>query len=178
MENISAYLDGESGEFERAQVRRELGRSTEARAAWEIYHRVGDALRGDLVLSSGFTDRVLARLEREPALIAPRRLSSSFGRYGLAAAASVAGVAVALSMAYKSEPVAAPQPALVAQVAQAEPRAAEFAPVAMAEARPNARQVNDLLRAHQEYATAGTIHQLGVYMQPVVALQTGGGEPR
>jgi sigma-E factor negative regulatory protein RseA len=63
-EKLSVLMDGELGELETRRVLQELGRDPELRAAWERYHVVRDALRGELELEaeSGLADRVAQRL--------------------------------------------------------------------------------------------------------------------
>ncbi len=163
MEKISAYLDGETGEFEAAQTLRQLQADDAAREAWALYHRAGDALRGDPLTGGDFTARVMARLESEAVVLAPRR-RTPMTRYALSAAASLAGVAVVLGIAFQgdggtSSPLAeAPSPTVVAQ--------------------PPARYVNALVAAHQDYASGSTIHNLGAYARPVSTLEPAAFERR
>lgn len=72
-EQISALIDGE---LLSQQVDSALAalRQSEARADWEIYHQIGDVLRSDdmaVTLSAGFAARMTARLDTEPAIVAP-----------------------------------------------------------------------------------------------------------
>ncbi|MFM9935382.1 MAG: sigma-E factor negative regulatory protein [Novosphingobium sp.] len=150
MEKISAYLDGECGEFEAAQALRQLGGDTPAREAWALYHRVGDALRGDRVSGGDFTARVMARIEHEPVVLAPRRATPRVMRYAMAAAASLAGVAVVLGIAFQGTVGTGPE---LAQKAPSE--------------APSAREVSTLLAAHQDYAVGSTINPLGAYVRTV-----------
>ncbi|MGH8616596.1 MAG: sigma-E factor negative regulatory protein [Burkholderiales bacterium] len=154
MEKISAYLDGQCGEFEAAQTLRQLRDDDAAREAWALFHRAGDALRGDPLVSGDFTARVMARLEGEAVVLAPRR-HNAMTRYALSAAASLAGVAVVLGMVFQgsvdSGPGVAQQPA----------------PAVVAQSAPSAREVSTLLAAHQDYASGSTIHNLGAYARPV-----------
>ena len=49
-------------------------RQPEERAAWEIYHQIGDVLRSEemaVSMSLGFSARMAARLAAEPAIVAP-----------------------------------------------------------------------------------------------------------
>lgn len=153
MEKISAYLDGECGEFEAAQTLRQLQGDDPAREAWALYHRVGDALRGDRLTSGDFTARVMARLEREPVVLAPRRAAPRMMRYAMAAAASLAGVAVVVGVAF--------------QGAGTNPQLAEKAAPVIAQTPPSARDVSTLLAAHQDYAVGSTINPLGAYARAV-----------
>lgn len=72
-EQISAFADGECPESQ-AELALAALRQPEGKAAWEIYHQIGDVLRSDdmaISLSPGFAARMAARLEAEPTIIAP-----------------------------------------------------------------------------------------------------------
>lgn len=72
-EQISALLDGEVADSQ-IEIALAALHTPEGLAAWEAYHRVGDALRSDdmaFSMSADFTARLTARLEREPAIVAP-----------------------------------------------------------------------------------------------------------
>jgi sigma-E factor negative regulatory protein RseA len=93
-EKLSAIIDGEI----EGDIHAHLGRlrtDPELRAAWDVYHLIGDALRGHT--SPAIAPRVIARLSEEPTVLAPPRARSTatrIGRYGMYAAASMAAVAV------------------------------------------------------------------------------------
>jgi sigma-E factor negative regulatory protein RseA len=67
-EHISALSDGAlpASEIELAFAALQ---APDGRHAWEIYHRIGDVLRAQATpdLSSGFSERLAARLAGEPA---------------------------------------------------------------------------------------------------------------
>jgi sigma-E factor negative regulatory protein RseA len=72
-EQISALADSELADqqvdFALAALRRADGKSD-----WDIYHRIGDVLRSDDMafdMSPGFAARMAARLDAEPAIVAP-----------------------------------------------------------------------------------------------------------
>jgi len=72
-ERISALADGELsvGQMEPALA---ALRQPQALADWEIYHQIGDLLRSDdmaVSMSPDFASRMAARLEQEPAIVAP-----------------------------------------------------------------------------------------------------------
>jgi len=72
-EQISALADGELGDFQTETVLAAL-RHPDGRAAWEIYHQIGDTLRSDetaLTMSPDFSQRLFARLDAEPTIVAP-----------------------------------------------------------------------------------------------------------
>lgn len=105
---VSALADGESADVQ-GDVTRLLG-SDSARQTWSSVHSVRDACDQRLARSApmGFADAVMARLEGEPAILAPsakRAKSTSASRpnaiggwwrpaVGFAVAASVAAVTV------------------------------------------------------------------------------------
>lgn len=76
-EQISALLDSELGdghiEATLAALRRSEGRDT-----WDVYHQIGDVLRSEDMaqdLSEGFTSKLLSRLDEEPPILAPVKVS-------------------------------------------------------------------------------------------------------
>jgi len=97
-EKISALIDNELNELDRARVLRELGRDRELAEQWSRYHIIGLAMRREQVVpDERLPERVARALESEaPAdTEAPARRSAgsmfgSAGRYAIAA--SLAGV--------------------------------------------------------------------------------------
>src|SRR5262245_59898870 len=93
-DKLSALIDGEL----ESDVHAHLGRvrtDPELRNAWDMYHLIGDCLRGHA--SPAIAPRVIARLRDEPTVLAPQREKSAarrIGWYGMYAAASAAAVAV------------------------------------------------------------------------------------
>lgn len=70
-EEISAFSDGELAQHRCDEVARKL-RQRDERDCWSLYHRIGDTLRSDdmaVCLSEGFSARMAARLDLEPAII-------------------------------------------------------------------------------------------------------------
>jgi sigma-E factor negative regulatory protein RseA len=73
-EQISALADGE---LVGAHVNVALAalREPEEQITWDLYHQIGDVLRSDemaFALSDGFSAKMRARLDAEPAMIAPQ----------------------------------------------------------------------------------------------------------
>ena len=94
-EKLSAMMDDALAEGERESCVRRLKEDDELRAAWDVYHLIGDTLRGHT--APQVAEQVRARLAAEPTILAPRRAERARGRlawYPLAAAASVAAVAL------------------------------------------------------------------------------------
>ena len=93
-EKLSAMMDGELADELQAHLGR-LRADPELRAAWDIYHLIGDSLRGQV--SPAIAPRVISRLRDEPTVLAPppaRRTAARIGWYGMYAAASLAAVAI------------------------------------------------------------------------------------
>lgn len=67
-EYISAFADGELPDADLELALAAL-REPDGRQAWDLYHRIGDALRsepGEAELSAGFAARLAASLDAEP----------------------------------------------------------------------------------------------------------------
>lgn len=96
MENISALMDGELEHDEAGRVIPALNKRSDLREAWATYHLIGDALRGQACTDCGVAQSVTSKLAGEPTVLAPRQVSSSFGKRwalpSMAAAAAVAAV--------------------------------------------------------------------------------------
>lgn len=85
-EQISALADGELGDRQLAAILADL-RDKDARETWDIYHQIGDVLRSDdmaIGLSAGFAERMAARLEAEPTIVAPAVLANPAATASLA----------------------------------------------------------------------------------------------
>jgi sigma-E factor negative regulatory protein RseA len=79
-EKLSALIDGE---LQSDSLHAHLGRlraDPELRGAWDTYHLIGDALRGQV--GPRISDRVVARLREEPTVLAPRPKKSTSRRFG------------------------------------------------------------------------------------------------
>jgi len=81
-EKLSALIDGElEGEGLHAHLGR-LRTDPELQKAWDTYHLIGDALRGQI--SPAIADRVVARLREEPTVLAPQpQMAGAHGRFGV-----------------------------------------------------------------------------------------------
>lgn len=168
MERISALMDGELDDVEAAGQLKQLVTSEVLQAAWHEYHLIGDVIRRESVATVGFTARLHGALDREPTVLAPRALpavSKKARLYAMSAAASVAGVAAVVWLAYVNNPgvltgggqlvaVVAPPSATV----NVEPRAVSET------ARP---EVADYLMAHQEYSPSNTMRGVASYIRTV-----------
>ncbi len=171
MERISVLMDGElenkeaMGEFER------LRGDSALRETWDIYHLIGDALRGDSRVTAGFTGRFGERLDREPVVLAPRRRPTLrvIARAALPIAASVCGVVVVAWLViynnpFESHPMATAQRSRpsIAQKQLTAPQ--ELAQVAAA---PASASVNEYLLAHQQFSPSTAMQGVASYVRTV-----------
>jgi len=99
-ELLSALMDGELSERERATMLDRLGGESALRRRWARYHAARAALHdGAVRLPQGFDERVRRARANEPAILAPKRRSRAQPSWlrpltGIAIAASVAVVAI------------------------------------------------------------------------------------
>jgi len=182
MDRISALMDGELDAHHSGQQLARLKQDAEARACWDTYHLIGDALRGEAAgagVTTGLPARLAERLQQEPTVLAPRRMPARrVTTYALSAAASVSAVALVGWMAFVNNPQA---PGLEAKA----PAAAAVAPVATAPSPPVQAQLanlpsdgrmNEYVIAHQEFSPSTTLQGLAPYIRGVSASQTGKGQ--
>lgn len=163
MDRISALMDGE---LDSPEAEREIGRlktDVELRERWESFHVVGDALRGDALLSAGFSNALSKRLAQEPTVLAPRsrsRQARRFTTYALSAAASLSAMAL---VAW----VAVYQTGQVGQVADSGGKGGNT-PVAMLPASASSDGLmNEYLLAHQGFSPSTAIQGLAPYIRSV-----------
>lgn len=74
-EQLSALMDGDLSDVE---VLSELGMDPALQDTWSRYHLIGDAMRGDLPvnLQRDLSDSIMAALEDEPTILAPKPVES------------------------------------------------------------------------------------------------------
>jgi sigma-E factor negative regulatory protein RseA len=158
-DRISALMDGELDEKSAAQLIEALTRDGEAVRTWRRYHLIGDAMRGGLPLSDGFTERLAQRLAAEPTVLAPRRIRTESPRLFTvsAAAASAAAVAFVGWMAFAPQTSVAPAP--IAQVHAPVEAKPVLVPL------PNA--ANDYLLAHQGFSPRVSLQGMAPYVLTV-----------
>ena len=85
-DKVSALLDGDLDEQATRVVFDGLRRDPDLRRDWEAYCLIGDVLRGDRDGSDDFVVRVMANLDAEPTVLAPRAAPASAGKSGRASA--------------------------------------------------------------------------------------------
>jgi sigma-E factor negative regulatory protein RseA len=173
-QRISDAMDGEATADGFSVALSDL-KSADAREAWDVYHRIGDLLRSrdlDVGMSADFAARMSARLEAEPAIVAPvhavhsRRLR--IRRIALPGALAAAAATVAF--------VATPQLMVAFHGASeqsrqlAVPAVAELAPVAASanrsrsEAAVRDQNIDEYLIAHQRFSPS--IYSSTQYARP------------
>ena len=158
-QQISALMDGELFDDEADALFDKLKRNPDVHERWQVYHLIGDVLRQPGHVCPNISAAMRERLQAEPTVLAPRRLSRRHARwFALSAAASVAALALVAWMALRvgSEP-----PAQMAMQQQS---------IAMRPASlSSSKEMNDYLMAHQEFSpradmqgTASYIHTVAV----------------
>jgi sigma-E factor negative regulatory protein RseA len=159
-EKLSALIDGEL----ESEVHTHLGRlrtDPELRTAWDMYHLIGDCLRGHS--SPAVAPRVIARLREEPTVLAPPRDGSAarrIGWYGMYAAASAAAVAV---VAWTAFPGWHESPQLAGNTVAS---TAEVPAENLAVILP-AAEVENYLLAHQPYSHVSAMQGVAPYVRSV-----------
>ncbi|MFQ5937548.1 MAG: sigma-E factor negative regulatory protein [Acidiferrobacterales bacterium] len=159
-ENLSALMDGELSEDERAHVLAELTGDPELTKSWERYHLIRAALRKEFgpMVFPGLGERVAAQIGELPAPIPTSDMAQSgkwraVGRWtgGLALAASV----VAMAMFGPQWFVPDEQPSTTAQLAVGPDPQAKFIHAAVTQwdsGEPDvANLLNSYLVEHNEY---------------------------
>ncbi|HHW65850.1 MAG TPA: sigma-E factor negative regulatory protein [Rhodocyclaceae bacterium] len=160
-DKVSALLDGDLDEQTTRQVFDGLKRDPGLRRDWESYCLIGDVLRGDREGSDDFVARVMANIDAEPTLLAPRRLPESNARQRMwqslmPIAASVMGVAAVglVAAALYSQDSTAPQKVAGAPAVKVVSAAAPVRPAA----QPGSEDaMREYLFAHQGLSRGGPL---------------------
>ncbi len=154
-DQISALMDSELESRAAGEALELLRGDREAADTWRVYHLMSDAMHGQRrLLSPGFVERCAARLATEPAVLAPGALPgrTPMQRYALAAAASLAAIALVGWLAL------APRP-------QPQPPVAQARPPALTVSLPEA--ANDYLLAHQGFSPRMSLLGFAPYVRTV-----------
>jgi sigma-E factor negative regulatory protein RseA len=168
MERISSLMDGELDAHQAGQELTRLKNDPEAKASWEAYHLIGDAMRGDRGLSPQFSERLTARLAAEPTVLAPRRGPARRAvAYAWSAAASLSAVALVGWMALNN-PIPPQAPDTLAGGKQTVPAAEPQVELASV---PSEGRMNEYLIAHQEFSPSTAIQGVATYIRTVSATQ-------
>ena len=171
MDRISALMDGEVRQTETRHAILHLKQSEECCDTWNTFHLIGDIMRGDPLLRDDFMTRFHARMEHEPTQLAPRVTWQKSVSYALSAAASLAAVAVVLTLVLADNPLK-PQVQIAAEPKTAAPQApAQTRPVAVANQGP----LNEYLLAHQEFSPSTALQGVVPYARTVAETHYGSG---
>mgnify|MGYP001596747905 FL=1 len=164
MDKISALMDSELDEHQARQLFTRLKQDEQLLHCWHTFHLIGDALRGERILSHEFDQRLTARLVGEPTVLAPRRSTTKrMTAYALSAAASLLAVALVGWVAFFNNPLT-PQPE-IAKAPNTPPPAA--APSTQLASVPSDGKMNEYLIAHQEFSPSTAIQGLAPYIRSV-----------
>jgi len=176
MDRISALMDGE---LDDRDALREIGRlktDERSRELWDEFHMVGDALRGEPVLSSAFSAGFSKRLAEEPTVLAPRRMAPKTRRvttYALSAAASLSAAALVAWVAVS--PMAPTTPQLASAPAPAPVQAAVELVAQPLRGVPSDGRMNEYLLAHEGLSPGSVLQGVAPYIRTVTAIRQGDG---
>ena len=166
-EKLSALMDGELDQDQARTVIKSLGSDDVSREQWDLYHVIGEALRGDDMGREGSSaathksssDAIFAALAAEPTVLAPlmiKRTVEKRTRIALAMAASVITISAVGVVAVQQQNG---QVAPVQLVQQLAPQ-----PVAVNKLTPNAAEVrvNDYLVVHRQFSNPGAFQPVAL----------------
>lgn len=165
MDRISAFMDGETSPIEARQAILRLKQNDSCCETWNVFHLIGDVMRGDPVLRDDFTARIRSCLQQEPTALAPRFGWRKTTRLALSAAASLAAIAVVLTLVLTNNPLKPQSP----QAAAPKPEIQSTRAAALPQPVPAAhqRRVNEHLMAHQGFSPSTTLQGLVLYARTV-----------
>ncbi len=156
-QEISSLMDGELDTQASDRAIRDCCGSPEGKQAWENYHLIGEAIRGNAYHRFDVSAAVMREIEKGPTVLAPSAIKPkprpihSFGRVGLAAAASVATIGIVGWIGMQGMQGTSQAP-VVAQTGGV--TVVTNAPVELAKHQPEptyaAIEVNDYLAAHRQ----------------------------
>jgi len=169
-ERLSAFVDGE---FQAGEMQAYLARiksDAELRGAWNTYHLIGDALRGNV--SPDLTFQIVARLRKEPTLLAPGRMRPAFRRIGWHALSAAAGLAAVTLVVWTALPMWQTETQVNARSGNTELARSTAAPVASApaagvQASVSEAAVENYLYAHQPYSRTSAIQGVVPYARTI-----------
>lgn len=172
MESISALMDGELDEPGALREVARLKTDELLRERWDEFHLIGDALRGEPLLSSRFGERFSQRLSEEPTVLAPRRMAPKTRRvatYALSAAASLSAAALVAWVAV------APTTPLGPELASA-PAVGKSAVELVAQPLrgvPSDGRMNEYLLAHEGFSPSTALQGVAPYIRTVTTVRQG-----
>jgi sigma-E factor negative regulatory protein RseA len=171
MESISALMDGELDEHPARHEIALLRNDPELRERWDTFHLVGDALRGEPMISAGFSEAFAQRLAAEPTVLAPRRTSRQAKRvttYALSAAASVSAAALVAWVAMSGPNADSMLAGSGSEARLQSPGAAGGTAVIPASVSTDGT-MNEYFLAHQGFSPSTAIQGLAPYIRTVSA---------
>ena len=167
MEKLSALMDSELDDHEARSELARLNERPETRRLWATYHVIGDAMRGEHLLSGRFNELLAHRLAQEPTVLAPqRRPAKKLITYALSAAASLSAVAMVAWVALSTGSVTTAPQARVAEVpalTQAKPARPQVVSL------PSDGRLNEYILAHQGFSPSTAIQGVTPYIRSVAA---------
>ena len=142
-QEISALLDGELDQADMDRIIKACHQNEQHKDAWRHYHLIGEAMRAERGPLRGLEQRILAQLQNEPTVLAPRRRAwvPVVPRIALAAAASLATVTAVAWLAFQQTPP--PQTSVIATA----PAVTSTPPLATI-------RLDDFVLAHREFTAA------------------------
>lgn len=152
---LSALLDGELMRHEFIRLAAKIG-DARVQRNWQTYVLIGDCLRADPQPRHDLVAAVMARLENEPTVLAPRNLAQRERQPKalLALAASVAGVAVVAWLAVAGGRGSGSAPTMVASSSQrVVVNAMPMVSTAQRASTPTQHEISDYLLAHHVHAS-------------------------
>lgn len=161
-EEISALVDGE---LDGARLKLELNRvrlDSDARAAWDTYHLIGDVLRGQE--GPDLCAKVASRLAAETTVLAPgggRWDTRTLGGWAMSAAAAVAAGALVIWTALPNLGSDAQSTQVAANVKGPDSSQMPSA------ATPVASEVAGYLLAHQRFSSTSAMQGVAPYVRAV-----------
>ena len=172
MEQISALMDGELPEPEAEREVAHVKADPALRERWDEFHLIGDALRGEPLLSPQFAAILARRLAEEPTVLAPRRARrpSRPMTYAMSAAASVSAAALVAWVALApTAPVGDP----IAKSAAPRVATADDAPAPPAQLAnvPSDGRMNEYLLAHEAFSPSTALQGVAPYIRTVSAIR-------
>ena len=162
-EKLSALMDGELDHGQARTVIKSLGSDDLSREQWNLYHVIGEALRGDNLgranARDASTNAIFAALAMEPTVLAPQMIKQPVEkrtRIALAMAASAITISAVGVVAVQQQNGQVSAIQLVQQVAP-KPVALNKLPPSTAEVR-----VNDYLVVHRQFSNPGAFQPVAL----------------
>lgn len=166
MERLSALMDGELDDSEVVHELARIKSDPEREGVWNIYHMIGDTLRGEGVSATEVAAQVGSRLANEPTVLAPKiwKMRRATKRIALPIAASLCGAAVVAWLALSNNALISTDenPVVNAIIAEA-PEAVEDAGKSESDA------MSEYLMAHQQFSPSTAMQGVVPYVRTVSA---------